>query len=302
MGRNSKKSSKQPGKIDYTISQGQIGRNPGPTKAQKRVYDVGAASIIPVSQSVRLATPIGRFAPLFPSSYTSRRLSLASTGTLLREFTRFRERGISRFGLEVAYSLTNVPLKEVPSYVNARGLVSFVVNGQEIEAETQSQFYRVLGVTDAPNLVSVRLALQGTRQKSSEPNLYVFLKQANALTHLSLRLPFGDKLALREYLSSDEASHLVSLEIEGTIGVQDPILEALMDPFSHCFPNLQHLCLRIRGLEVDLLVAALWQRHHWQGVQSPLEVEVVVEVDDESRAEALALGVTFGEPDVFRHV
>ena len=29
----------------------QIGRNPGPTKEQKRVYDLGAASIIPVSQA-----------------------------------------------------------------------------------------------------------------------------------------------------------------------------------------------------------------------------------------------------------
>ncbi|KAI5896355.1 uncharacterized protein SCHCODRAFT_02676156 [Schizophyllum commune H4-8] len=305
MGRNYKKTLKKPTKIDYTISQGQIGRNPGPTKAQKRVYDLGAASIIPVSQSVCPATPIGSLAPLFPSSYTNRRLTLANTGTLLKEFKRFRERGISRFGVEVAYSLTNALLKEIPPYVNAHGLVSFVVNGQEIEPETLSQLYRVLGVTDAPGLVSARIALQGSRQKSSEPNLYVFLKQADALTHLSLCLPFGDKLALRAYLFSEEASRLVSLEIESTSNVQDQIFEGLMDPSSHCLASLRRLCLRLtgkKGLEVDLLLETLWQRHHWQGVTGPLHVEVVEEVDDEIREKGLQMGITFGEPDIFRHV
>ncbi|KAL1753893.1 hypothetical protein FB107DRAFT_216758 [Schizophyllum commune] len=309
MGRAQKKNQTQkksrlPGKIDYTLSEAHIGRNPGLTKAQNRMHILAAQSKLPAQESVQPPTSVARFSPQFPASFTNRVVPVANVASILRAFQRFRARGITAYGFTVQHSLTSCSGLHIPREVDARGLVSFVVNGEAIVNDlAREQLGLFITAADAPNMVSARVSLPGKPDLSMERALFAFLHNARgALTHLSLNLSFIDKDAFKEYLLDEGGARLVSLEIESSSKVQDYILEALMCPQSHCFPNLQRLCLRLKKLEVDLLVAALWQRHHWQGVQAPLHVETAAKVDAESRAEALALGVTFCVPDVFRHV
>ncbi|KAI5831052.1 hypothetical protein K523DRAFT_415368 [Schizophyllum commune Tattone D] len=303
MGRRQRKDIDKPKVIDYTLSQGHIGRNPGPTAAEKVVQRTGYATVIPGNWSVSTAHAGHIHSPTYPGAYVRYRLPVACRNRFLSTIRNHRAGSQAYYGVTVQTNIVHTSSKPPRETVNAHGLVDLNVNGEDLTLETQRQFAQTLDMIDAPDLVHVRFSFIGPLPSFFHRSILRLLVNAgDTLTHLSLSMTFRSERLLRDYLYSPKAVNLVSLEIESAHNVQDCILEALMCPQSHCLRNLRRLCLRIKDLEVDLLFSALWQRHHWSGVTGLNRVEVVEEVDPEIRQDALAMGITFGEPDIFRHV
>ncbi|KAI5895703.1 uncharacterized protein SCHCODRAFT_02677222 [Schizophyllum commune H4-8] len=277
-------------RIDYTVSQGQRGRNPGIGKKLKRVQETGMYQILPPTVEDLPAHGADELGPQFPSTYTNYSVNVASVADLRVVIEEFNERNV-RYGIDVTYNLNKGSLEDTDP-LEAPNLVSFSIKAENLDAEKRAQVGELLNIVTPQNLVYVRLSLLGGRPtKALDTSVFDFLgRPLSTLTHVSLELSFCYKAGLLEYLVSDAAAHLVSLELQTNSAVADIIFEALRNEDYHALPNLQRLCLRLKVLPVDRLFEALKLRHD-HGLRDPLRVEIVQEVDPDIRERAFDLGV-----------
>ncbi|KAI5896680.1 uncharacterized protein SCHCODRAFT_02532947 [Schizophyllum commune H4-8] len=281
--------------IEYVVSEGQRGRNPGISKALKRVRDIGYKSILPGEQRLIPASSSNWLSPVYPAPYLNFTWQVAGIDKLLRKLQWYIKSNLGPYGLAVQEYL-QAGSSSFPSRIYAAGLVSLVLCDPALDEEARAQVHAFFKVLHPPRLTRAHISLAGKSKREHDPAMYQMLGRAkDSLTHLSLELSFADKLALQAYLSSAAASRLVSLELKTNSDIQEQVLNALQDEDSARLPNLEHLCLKIKKVDVAALMVAL-ERRRARGCNTPLRVEIRNDIDDAVRAKARDMGITFDKP------
>ncbi|KAL1758424.1 hypothetical protein FB107DRAFT_288539 [Schizophyllum commune] len=281
--------------IDYLLSEGHRGRNPGPPRPVRKARELGIQSEIPDRIRLFDATSTNQDAPQFEADYWNHLCTLADVDKLYK-IIRGYNTDSEPHGINIEYTLTQGSSASIPSTIIDAMLVSLIINTCAIDKITREQFIAFLKVLDAPYLVRLRLHLAGRSKREWDEIIFDFIRRAQgALTHLCLELSFCNKPALERYLKSSAASHLESLELIATSDIFEQVVKALQDDDSVRLPNLKHLCLKIKGVNVKTLVAALEKRYE-PGVTPALRVELKNDIDDAVRAKACDMGITFDKP------
>ncbi|KAL1711063.1 hypothetical protein EV121DRAFT_285009 [Schizophyllum commune] len=281
--------------IEYGVSEGQRGRNPAPPPTLKRVRDIGYKSLVPGQQSVVPASSSNHLSPVYPAPFLNFSWQVADMDKILHKLQYYIQSGLGPYGLEVTEYLQPGTVV-IPSKIVAANLVSLVLHDPAADEETRAKLDPFFKALIPRRLTRARISLTGKSKKEYDPTIYEMLGRAkNALTHLCLELSFFHKPALQSYLSSIAASRLVSLELKTNSNVLEQVLYALQNEDSARLPNLQHLCLKIKKVDVSRLLAALDKRRGL-GSTPALRVEIRNDIDDASRARARAIGITFDKP------
>ncbi|KAI5895209.1 uncharacterized protein SCHCODRAFT_02572471 [Schizophyllum commune H4-8] len=288
----------QRGHISYLISEGQRGRNPGPSKELKKLREWGDLSHIADQRNLRAATSgsADQFAPIYLAPFYETHCALASPSKIILL--------IQTSGRQRPYSIVVEQLKYDPTFtssrINAANLVSLEIRGgtTNIDARTREQLILLLRVMHPTRLISFHLHVPGRPAPGQEGTVYKFLRRAmNTLTHLCLELTFSDSKGLQAYLSSSAAAGLVCLELKTNITLQNPINHALQSKNSTRLPSLRLLCLNMDAEKVNLttLLQALKKRYNG-GLKHALRVELNFLPSTEEREEGRAINVTFDGP------
>ncbi|KAL1670224.1 hypothetical protein GGG16DRAFT_125038 [Schizophyllum commune] len=245
--------------------------------------------------------------PVYPAAYRNFWHAISS-GSMMTNFLRSQiQQAIGPFGLHVNHLKPDNSFTSV--VINAFDLVSLVLKGgtTNINAQTRSQVDVFLKDLIVSRLVRLHLSLPGPAKKEEDATVYTLLWRArNTLTHLCLELNFCDKKALQDYLCSEAAARLVSLELKSGGNLQTHVLKALQSEDASRLPNLRYLCLN-KPVNPARLMRALRTRHNLNPTANnpaypPLTIELVNvhEFSDSALAQAQNMQITFVEYDVVR--
>ncbi|KAL1700829.1 hypothetical protein EV121DRAFT_213371 [Schizophyllum commune] len=285
--------------VEWIVSEGQRGRNPGVSAAMKRARQTGIASRVRDMEISMQATSTKPDSAQYPGPWLKRRIQVASTSEVADLIDAYEaEDNVPHYGIAVETNVKSGP--QPVGTVDAPGLVYFALKGSGINAETKVQIIALLEQTVPQNLVVADISMSGKLQKGPERASYQLLGRSNGtLTHLRLQLPFYDKEGLLDYLCSPGAAHLISLELQTNGDVLGIVAEALKCPSGHRLPNLRQLCLRLKKNNVNTLFEALKERRLQSPTVPNLIVEIRADVDDATYAQARNLGIIFKMPPVF---
>ncbi|KAL1679986.1 hypothetical protein EV122DRAFT_276631 [Schizophyllum commune] len=291
-----KKDAARPKRVEWIVSEGQRGRNPG---VSKRARQTGIASRVPDMESLMQATSTAPDSAQYPGPWLKRRIQVASTSEVADLIDAYEAAAsVPWYGIAVETNVKSGPQLVGP--VNAPGLVYFAFKGTDIKAETKAQAIILLQQMIPQNLVAADIYMAGKLYKAPEGAAYELLGRHNGtLTHLRLHLPFYDKDGLLVYLCSSSAAHLVSLELQTNGDVMNIVAEALKRSTAHRFPSLRKLCLRLKKNDVGMLFEALQERRLRSPTVPPLVVEIRADVDDATYDQARNLGIIFKKPPIF---
>ncbi|KAL1717558.1 hypothetical protein EV715DRAFT_292052 [Schizophyllum commune] len=295
------------GVISYTASAGHIGRNPGPPKPLKKLREWGDLSGIPPMRTLHPATSSNPLGPVYPAPYSNVWHAIGSAGTMTKFLRDEIQAAMGPFGLHVNHLRPDESFNA--SSIVALDLVSLVLKygTNKLDKKARSQIDSFIKGLIPSRLVRLHLSLLGPSEREQDATIFQLLHRArNTLTHLCLELNFRDKEALQDYLCSEAAARLVSLELKSGCNLQSHILKALQSTDSSKLPNLRYLCLN-KPVTPARLMRALRTRHILNPTANnpaypPLTIELVNvhEFSDSALAQAQSMQITFVEYDVVR--
>ncbi|KAI5891093.1 uncharacterized protein SCHCODRAFT_01096478 [Schizophyllum commune H4-8] len=292
--------------ISYTASAASAYRpQSGPPAEPQEIARMGRSEHH--STNAYPATSGNELDPIYPAPYSNFRHALAS-GSMMTNFLLGQiRRAAGPFGLHVDNLRPDESFTSI--VIDALDLVSLILKGGtgKIDGKTRTQVDVFLKDLIASRLVRVHLSLLGTAEREHDATIYQVLWRARStLTHLCLELNFRDKKALQEYLCSEAAARLVSLELKSGSNLQTHVLKALQSEGSSRLPNLRYLCLNKPVTPAKLMKALRTRddlnRKAHNPAYPPLTIEVVDvhKFSDSALAQAQNMQITFVEYDVVR--